>query len=112
MTGDTRRVVAAAVLGGLAGAGVALLVAPRAGRDLRRELIAALDRARNLVESSELERHVTRIVGGALDRAEGVVHGGHAAIDDALQGVRTAIEAGRTAYHQELRRIEAEGPPG
>lgn len=96
------------VWGALIGAGVALLVAPRSGRQTRAELRNGVQRLR--------------------DQAEEAVRGAQQSVNDTVSGVRTdvrsrvdaardAFEAGRQAARESRRGIEPQarsrpvGPP-
>ncbi|HEU4883483.1 MAG TPA: YtxH domain-containing protein [Longimicrobium sp.] len=97
------------VLGALVGAGIALLLAPRSGRETQAELARALgglrDSAGGPVDGTRqsVAGLVTRARGGLTGRLDEV----RAAVDDRMDRVRGAVDEGRMAATQarvELRR--------
>lgn len=97
------------LLGALVGAGVALLLAPRSGRDTQAELARALggvrDRAGGPVDGTReaVVGWAGRARGGLTGRLDEV----RAAVDDRIDRVRGAVDEGRMAATQarvELRR--------
>jgi gas vesicle protein len=83
--------------GALIGAGIALLFAPRSGRDTR-ETIA--QRALRLKEAAEdTVRTVQESVTGAVDNVRSQVGGG-------MQRARSAVDAGRTAARESRADME------
>ena len=86
------------LLGAVVGAGVALLLAPRTGRETQRELASAL---------SGLGRAAGGRAGGARESVTGLVDRARDAVDDGVGRVRGAVDEGRTAARSassELRR--------
>jgi len=75
---STRTLVLAMASGAAAGAAVAMLFAPKRGRDLRRQIVDTTRRA--------TEHATTRVNGASLAMADVMTRG------------RRAIEAGRQAY--------------
>ncbi|MBW3572230.1 MAG: YtxH domain-containing protein [Gemmatimonadetes bacterium] len=97
------------LLGALFGAGVALLLAPRSGRETQAELARALGGVRQAAGGPV--DGTRQSVAGWVDRARGQVSGRldevRAAVDDRLDRVRGAVDEGRLAATQarvELRR--------
>ena len=97
------------LLGALVGAGVALLLAPRGGRDTQAELGRLLGGVRDLAGGPVDGTRAS--VAGWVGRARGQVTGRldevRAAVDDRLDQVRGAVDEGRMAATQarvELRR--------
>jgi gas vesicle protein len=97
------------LLGAVVGAGVALLLAPRSGRETQAELARALgglrDSAGGPVDGTRqsVAGLVTRARGGLTGRLDEV----RAAVDDRMDRVRGAVDEGRLAATQarvELRR--------
>lgn len=94
------------ILGALVGAGAALLLAPRTGRDMQRELARVLMglRAGGVGGAAG---SLTGWTGGARGRVTGRVEEARQAVDDGVGRVRGAVEEGRMAARQaraELRR--------
>jgi gas vesicle protein len=101
------------LLGALVGAGVALLLAPRGGRETQGELARALggtlgglrDRAGGPVDGARTS--LTDWVGRARGRVTGRLDEVRTAVDDRVGRVRGAVDEGRMAARQarvELRR--------
>jgi gas vesicle protein len=97
------------LLGALVGAGVALLLAPRSGRETQGELVRALgglrDRADGPVDGARTS--LTDWVGRARGRMTGRLDDVRTAVDDRVGRVRGAVDEGRLAARQarvELRR--------
>lgn len=97
------------LLGALFGAGVALLLAPRSGRETQAELARALGGMREAADGpvdgtrQSVAGLVTRVRGGFSGRLDEV----RAAVDDRVDRVRGAVDEGRLAATQarvELRR--------
>lgn len=83
------------VWGAAIGAGLALLLSPRSGRQLREDLRESMLRARNEAESAVrgVQRSVTDTVGGVREDVRG-----------RLDAARDAFEAGRRAARESSHR--------
>ncbi len=84
------------------GAGVALLLAPRAGIDTRRDLSLQARRARDRAQSlaGDVSDSVSDSFSQARDQVETRIEATRQAIDMKRQQVARAMEAGRAAAHQ------------
>jgi gas vesicle protein len=94
------------VLGAVVGAGVALLLAPRSGRETQREVARALGGLRDRGVGGSTES-VTDWVGSTRGRVTGRLDDVRQAVGDGVGKVRGAVEEGRMAARQarvELRR--------
>ena len=94
------------VLGALVGAGVALLLAPRPGRQTQREIARALA-GLAAGRTDGAREQVTDWVGRTRGRVTGRLDEVRLAVDDRVGRVRGAVEEGRMAARQarvELRR--------
>jgi gas vesicle protein len=94
------------ILGAVVGAGVALLLAPRSGRETQREVARALGGLRDRGAGGSASS-VTGWVGSTRGRVTGRLDDVRQAVDDGLGKVRGAVEEGRMAARQarvELRR--------
>ena len=94
------------VLGAAVGAGVALLLAPRTGRETQRELARALGGLRDRGAAGTASS-LTGWAGNTRGRVTGRLDDVRQAVDDGLGRVRGAVEEGRMAARQarvELRR--------
>ena len=96
------------LLGALIGAGVALLFAPRSGRetraDISRRARAAQDRVRGVAE--EVTDQVVDKFEGARSRIEEQIETARTAIVAKKEQVSRAMEAGREAAHQARTDLE------
>ncbi len=91
--------VLAFVTGGLAGAAVALLLAPQSGRKSREQVRGYARRA---------EEHVHELADKATDVMHQAVDKGHEFIKDKQTVVAEAVEAGRAAMSRERERLSGE----
>jgi gas vesicle protein len=87
------------VTGGLAGAAMALLLAPKSGRESREQVRGYARRAEEQVH--DLADKATEFMDQAVDK-------GHEFIKDKQAVVTEAVEAGRTAMHRERERLSGE----
>jgi gas vesicle protein len=96
------------LLGALIGAGVALLFAPRSGRETRRDITrrakAAQDRVRDVAEG--MTEQVVDTFEGARSRIEEQLETARSAIVAKKDQVSRAMEAGREAAHQARTDLE------
>ncbi len=87
------------VTGGLAGAAVALLLAPQSGRESREQVRGYARRA---------EEHVHELAEKTTDLMEQAVDKGHDFVQEKKMVLAEAVEAGRTAMHRERERLSGE----
>ena len=87
------------VTGGLAGAAVALLLAPQPGRESRRQVCGYARRAEEQVH--ELADEATEFMDQAVDK-------GHEFVQEKKMVLAEAVEAGRTAMQREHARLSGE----
>jgi gas vesicle protein len=87
------------VTGGLAGAAVALLLAPQSGREARAQVRGYARRAEKYAH--ELADTATQVMDQAVDK-------GREFIKDKQAVVTEAVEAGRTAMQWERERLSGE----
>ena len=93
------------LLGGLAGAAVALLYAPRAGRETREMLNEKL---REGAERSKDIREQAREKGKAfMDEASEYVERGREVVEDRKGRLSAAFEAGRQAFRDEKEKSKS-----
>ncbi|HEX4966901.1 MAG TPA: YtxH domain-containing protein [Nitrospiraceae bacterium] len=85
--------------GGLAGAAVALLLAPQSGRESREQVRGYARRA---------EEHVNELAEKATDFMDQAVDKGHDFIQEKKMVLAEAVEAGRTAMQRERERLSDE----
>ena len=87
------------VTGGLAGAAVALLLAPQSGRESREQVRGYARRA---------EEHVHELADKATDLMDQAVDKGHEFVQEKKMVLAEAVEAGRTAMQRERERLSGE----
>jgi len=87
--------------GGLAGAAVALLLAPQSGRESREQVRGYARRA---------EEHVHELAEKATDFMDQAMDKGHDFIQEKKMVLAEAVEAGRTAMQRERERLSDEKP--
>jgi gas vesicle protein len=96
-------------IGATLGAVVALLLAPKSGRELREDLADAtrkgVDRARET--GSQLSARAGEVYETAASRAGELASGARDAVARRGERFTSAIEAGRDAYREEKRRTES-----
>ena len=98
-------VILSFLLGGVAGAALALLYAPRTGRETREYLGERLregaERGRELKDQAvEKGREILDDASGFVDRQRG-------AIDERKERFTAAVEAGRQAYREERNKAKS-----
>jgi len=88
------------LLGGLVGAGVALLLAPRSGKETREQIKALADDVREKAEcyAEQAKQKMT----SAIDSGKGFYQ-------EKKSIITSAVEAGKEAYEKEKERL-AKGP--
>ncbi len=87
------------LLGGLVGAGVALLLAPKSGRETRQRIRELAEDAKEKAEDYA-EQAKTR-VGSAIEKGKGFVQ-------EKKSVITAAVEAGKEAYDKERERLAKE----
>ncbi len=87
------------ILGGLMGAGVALLLAPRSGEETRRRIRELADDVREKAEGY-VEQTKGKVM-STLDKGKGFV-------EDKKSVITAAVEAGKEAYEKETERLAKE----
>ncbi|MBC7931560.1 MAG: YtxH domain-containing protein [Rubrivivax sp.] len=96
-------------IGATLGAVVALLLAPKSGRELREDLADAtrkgVDRARET--GTQLSSRAGEYYDAASSRAGDLAAGAREAVSRRGEHVSAAIEAGKQAYREEKRRTES-----
>lgn len=98
-------VVLSFLLGGVAGAALALLYAPRTGRETREYLGGKLREGAE--RGRELRDQAVERGRSFLDDAGGFVDKHREAIDDRKERFSAAVEAGRQAYREERNKTKS-----
>lgn len=102
------------VVGGLIGAGAALLYAPKSGKETREDIrrIANKGAERFMTEKDAIEKRLSDLMHEISSRTEELVRGGVQLADDKKREILAAIQAAKKAYDEERRRLEAERESG
>jgi gas vesicle protein len=87
------------LLGGLVGAGVALLLAPQSGRETRQKI-------RDLTD--DIREKAVDYAGGVKEKITSSIDKGKDFVHDKKSMISTAIEAGKDAYEKEKERLSKE----
>jgi len=88
----TGHVILAFVLGGIVGAGVALLTAPRSGRETREKIMEFTD---------ETKQKASEYAGQVKDKLSSAVEHGKEFVSEKKSLISSAIDAGKEAYGKE-----------
>jgi gas vesicle protein len=88
-------VLLAFVLGGIVGAGIALLVAPQSGMETRRKIKELADEATE--KATEFAGTAKSKVSSTIDKAKDMY-------DEQKTAVAAAVDAGKQAYHKESKK--------
>lgn len=86
-------------LGGLIGAGVALLFAPKPGKETREKIRGLAEEA---IEKAE------EVIGQAKGRVNSAVEKGKELYEEKKSIITTAVEAGKEAYQKEREKLTKE----
>lgn len=87
------------LLGGLVGAGIALLLAPQSGRETRQKIRDFTDDIRE--KAVDYAGNIKEKVTSSIDKGKDFIH-------DKKSMISTAIEAGKEAYEKEKERLTKE----
>jgi gas vesicle protein len=87
------------LLGGIVGAGLALLLAPQSGAETRRKITEASDDLKH--KADDLVKHARGSVESAIEKGRDV-------FEEKKSTVVSAIDAGREAFHKEKEKDAAE----
>ncbi|RJQ16120.1 MAG: YtxH domain-containing protein [Nitrospiraceae bacterium] len=89
-------VLLAFVLGGIVGAGVALLTAPQSGRETREKLKELAD---------ETRKKASEYAGQAKDTFSHAIESGKHYVEEKKSLISTAIDAGKEAFEKEKEKL-------
>ncbi len=84
------------LLGGVVGAGLALLIAPQAGEETRRKI-------RNLAD--DIKDRTNEYINETRERVSSVADDGRSYYDEKKSLVKAAIDAGKDAYEKEKEKF-------
>ena len=98
------------LVGGIIGAGVALLYAPKAGRETREDIKRlAVRGAERYREGRDLiEEKMSNLMHQISTKTEELIHGGTQLAEDKKREILAAIQAAKKAYDDERRKLEEE----
>jgi len=107
MRDDTAKIAGAFLVGGLVGAAIALLYAPKSGSETRRDISRAARRVKrdigDLVEDT-IER-VNEFVGDVKERATDIIEGGIELSEGARKEIVSTLEQGQKAMEKQKKRL-------
>jgi gas vesicle protein len=84
------------LLGGIVGAAAAILLAPKSGRETRQDI-------KDFAE--DVKCRVQNYAGGMKDRLASGVQRGKDMVSERTGLIKSAVEAGKEAYHKEKERL-------
>ncbi len=98
------------MVGGLIGAGIALLYAPKAGKETRDDIrrIASKGAEKFMTEKDAIQKRLSELMHEISSRTEELVRGGVQLAEDKKREILAAIQAAKKAYDEETRKLEAE----
>jgi len=107
MADDTSKVASAFLLGGLVGAFIAILYAPKPGRQTRKDIAKATSRVKgNIADiADDTVKRVNEFVGDMKERAEDIVEKGFGLSETAKKEVVKALEQSQKAIEKQKKRI-------
>jgi gas vesicle protein len=107
MSDNSSRIATALLLGGVVGAVIALLYAPKSGQKTRKDIAKASNRARDSVIdlADDTTKRVNEFVGEVKDRAEGIIDLGANVSENAKKEVIKALDDGQKAFEKQKKRI-------
>lgn len=107
MEDDTAKIGAAILIGGMIGAAIALLYAPKSGREIRKEITRAARRGKNstvdLIEDTIED--VNHLVNDLKKKAVDIVDQGVDLSDRTKNEIVTALEQGQKAIEKQRQKF-------
>lgn len=83
------------LLGGMVGAGVALLMAPQSGAETRRKIREMTDEAKE--KATDYVSHAREMVSSTVEKGKGIY-------EERKSAITAALEAGKDAYEKEVHK--------
>lgn len=83
------------LLGGMVGAGVALLMAPQSGAETRRKIREMADEAKE--KATDYVGHAKEMVSSTVEKGKGIY-------EERKSAITAALEAGKEAYEKEVHK--------
>ena len=98
------------LVGGLIGAGIALLYAPKSGRETREDIrkLAAKGAEMMHEEKEAIKVRLSGLMNQIGNKTEELIRGGVHLADDKKHEILAAIQAAKKAYDEERRKLEEE----
>ncbi len=98
------------LVGGLIGAGIALLYAPKTGRETREDIskLASKGAERVVDEKGVVQQRLSDYLSLISGKTEELIHGGVKLADDKKEELLSAIKAAKRAFDEERQRFEEE----
>ena len=98
------------LVGGLIGAGIALLYAPKAGRETREDIrnLASRGAERVMAGKEAIEERLSGLMHQISNKTEELVRGGTQLAEDKKREILAAIQAAKKAYDEERRKLDEE----
>ncbi|MFH0933506.1 MAG: YtxH domain-containing protein [Nitrospirota bacterium] len=107
MNKDATRIMGAFLMGGLIGAAIALLYAPKSGRETRKDISKAAKRAKkgavDLVE--DITESVSDFTSDMKDKAADIIDRGKELSDNARKDILATLEQGQKVIEKQRKRI-------
>lgn len=107
MNDDTTKIGGAILIGGLVGAVIALLYAPKSGRRTRKDIVRAARRAKNgtadLIEDTIDDVH--DIISDLKEKASDVIERGEGLTDKAKKEIIATLEQGQKSIEKQKQRF-------
>jgi gas vesicle protein len=107
MNKDATRIMGAFLMGGLIGAAIALLYAPKSGRETRKDISKAAKRAKkgtvDLVE--DITESVSDFTSDMKDRAADIIDRGKELSENARKDILATLEHGQKVIEKQRKRI-------
>ena len=102
------------LIGGLIGAGIALLYAPKAGRETREDIkrLATHGAERFTEGKGAIEEKLSGLMHQISSKTEELIRGGTQLAEDKKREILAAIQAAKKAYDEERRKLEEERSAG
>ena len=107
MEDDYKKIASAFLLGGLIGAAIALLYAPKSGRETRRDLAKTAKRIKretvDLVDDTI--EGIQEFAGDVKDRVSHIIERGVELSENAKKDIIKSLEHGQKAFEKQRKRI-------
>jgi gas vesicle protein len=105
--GGNRNTVVVFAVGAIIGAGIALLLAPESGEEVRRDVRRLGKKALNKTQAlrAELNRSIDKIADAVWDRLQEDFERGREWTENTLSGVQRALESGKEFIRDEIDKI-------